>query len=343
MSIEIHATLGPTSFDDAVICDLLVSGASVIRLNLSHCPREGLPALIARVRQHSQATNCPVRIGADIRGRKLRVGPLTGGLAVLEAGQSFDLVCVAEGEELPGDDQTAWVSHPLLATAVPLGSDVLLDDGAIRLHVLKTHGNRIECRILVGGVLPERSGINVPAVPLSLPPLTTKDLADLDVIAQLPVDFLYLSYVESGEDIIRLREVLTQRDCDLPVVAKIERQVAVAHLKEIAQSADAICLARGDLGVEVPLADIPFVQRSAVEQTHAAGKPFILAGEVLYAMVGRQIPARAELTDVAVAVEQGVDGFILSDETAVGVAPAVAVRTLRGLIDATSRRLQRGS
>jgi pyruvate kinase len=227
----------------------------------------------------------------------------------------------------------------LLAGAVPAGADILLDDGAIRLRAMGIYDNRIVCRILVGGALPERSGLNVPAVPLTLPSLTAKDLADLDVITQLPVDFVYLSYVESEADVIRLHAALAERGCDLPVVAKVERQVAVAHLAEIAAAADAICLARGDLGVEVPLADIPFVQRAAVAQTHAAGKPFILAGEVLYAMIGRQIPARAELTDVAAAIEQGVDGFILSDETTIGVAPAVAVRTLHGLIDAISRRL----
>ena len=189
--------------------------------------------------------------------------------------------------------------------------------------------------------MPERSGLNVPAVPLALPALTAKDMRDLDVISRLPVDFVYLSYVESDVDIIRLREALAARGRDLPIVAKVERQIAVQRLPEIAAAADAICLARGDLGVEVPLADIPFVQRTAVTQTHAAGKPFILAGEVLYAMIGRQIPARAELTDVAMAVEQGVDGFILSDETAVGIAPAVAVHTLQSLIEAITARLGR--
>jgi len=215
----------------------------------------------------------------------------------------------------------------------------LLDDGALRLSVVAAQSNRIACRICLGRVLPERSGLNVPAVPLALPALTAKDLSDLDAIGRLPVDFVYLSYVESAADIAHLREALIARRLDLPIVAKVDRQVAVQRLPEIAAAADAICLARGDLGVEVALADIPFVQRAAVAQTHAAGKPFILAGEVLYAMVGRQIPACAELTDVVTAVEQGVHGFILSDETAVGVAPAVAVRTLRSLIEAITARL----
>jgi pyruvate kinase len=341
MSIEIHATLGPASFDDAVIRSLLLAGASVIRLNLSHGTRESLPGLVDRVRRLSLEASHPIRIGLDIRGRKLRIGPLAGGQAILVAGHAYDLVCVNEGEELVGDDRAAWVNHPLLAHGLRAGVDILLDDGALRLSVVAAAGNRISCRICVGGVLPERSGLNVPAVPLTLPALTAKDLGDLDVISRLPVDFVYLSYVESGADIAALREALAARGCPVPIVAKVERRVAVQRLPEIAMAADAICLARGDLGVEVPLADIPFVQRAAIAQTHAAGKPFILAGEVLYAMIGRQIPARAELTDVATAVEQGVDGFILSDETAVGVAPAVAVHTLKSLIEAITTRLGR--
>jgi pyruvate kinase len=341
MPIEIHATLGPASFDDAVIRSLLMAGASAIRLNLSHCDRDSLPGLVDRIRRHSLEVNRSVRIGPDIRGRKLRIGPLVGGQATLVAGRDYDLVCVDEGEELLGDDRAAWVNHPLLAHDLPAGADILLDDGALHLSVVEAQGNHIACRICVGGALPERSGLNVPSVPLALPALTTKDMRDLDVISRLPVDFVYLSYVESGADIAALREALAARGRDLPIVAKVERHVAVQRLPEIAAVADAICLARGDLGVEVPLADIPFVQRAAVAQTHAAGKPFILAGEVLYAMIGRQMPARAELTDVAIAVEQGVDAFILSDETAIGVAPAVAVRTLQTLIDAITARLSR--
>jgi len=341
MSIQIHATLGPASFSPGQIEDLILAGADVLRLNLSHCRPDDLPHWVNLIRQISRSVGRTVNIAADIRGRKLRLGPLAAEPVLLTTSQAIVLHGVSDGQELIGDQHAVWVNHPLLATSVVPGQVILLDDGALRLRVTHIQDHEVTCRVEVGGPLPGRSGLNLPGAPSDLPAISPKDRTDLDVIARLGVDSVYLSYVESGQDIALLRHALEERGSLASIIAKVERSAALPCLGDIAAAADAVCLARGDLGVEIPLADIPFVQRQAVARTHAAHKPFILAGEVLYSMVSRQIPARAELTDVAIALEQGVDGFILSDETAVGIAPGVAVRTLVSLIAGMTRHLAR--
>lgn len=343
MSIQIHVTLGPASSTDRTIEQLLRAGADVFRINLSHCSPEGLPPLVERIRFLEQKLSKPVRIMPDIRGRKLRLGPFHSDEVMLAAGQEYTLHGVREGEELPGNAREAWVNHPRLAAKVEPGATILLDDGALRLKAEAAEANDVLCRVEIGGPLPARSGLNIPGIPSDLPPIGPKDLKDLDVIARLPVDGVYLSHVEWASDIDVLRQALGERNRSLPVVAKVERRLAVENLDSIIAAADAICLARGDLGVEAPLGDIPSIQRRAAAQTHAAGKPFILAGELFYSLVTRQTPARAELTDLFVALEQGADGFILSDETAVGIDPVNAVQTLTALIREMSAHLSRNS
>lgn len=338
--MQIHATLGPASLGASGVEDLIAAGADVIRLNLSHTRVADLPALVRRVHDASRSIERPVRIAADVRGRKLRIGPLLDEEVTLRAQQRYELICAPEETQQTGDAHRAWVNHPSLARGISTGASILLDDGALALRVESIVGDRIRCIVETGGLLPQRSGVNVPGRQLQVPALTPKDLADLDALAPLGIDELYMSYVESAQDIAQLRAACSSRSHmkALPIVAKIERAVALDHVEAIAVAADAVCLARGDLGVEIPLADIPFVQRRVVQQTHAAGRPFILAGEILYSLVTRHVPTRAELTDVAAAVEQDVDGYILSDETAIGVAPATAVRTLRALVTSMQQR-----
>jgi len=332
LPIQIHVTLGPASSSPHTIEQLIEAGADVFRLNLSHCSPAELHSLVGLVRAVAHRLAKPVQIAADIRGRKLRLGPFDDQEVTLVAGQEYILHAAEEGAELPGDARQAWVNHPRLVDRLRPGAAILLDDGALRLRVEAVGQADVTCRVEVGGPLPARSGLNIPGVPSDLPPLGRKDFNDLDAIANLPVDAVYLSHVEWADDICLLRQALKERNRPLPIIAKVERRLAIEHLASIIAEADAICLARGDLGVEVPLAEIPLIQRRAVAETHAAGKPFILAGELFYSLVSRQTPARAELTDLFIALEQGVDGFILSDETAIGVAPVNAVQMLRGLI-----------
>jgi len=339
MPIEIHATLGPASSERCIIEELLRAGTDVFRLNLSHCQTGTLPELVKLIRKVSQEIRKPVQIAPDIRGRKVRLGPFDKDPISLATGQNYVLYGVVEGQELPGDEHGAWVNDPLLPSKVTLNTPILLDDGALRLRVRVVESHAVICQVEVGGPLPARSGLNIPGVPFDLPPLGFKDLEDLDAISKLGIDAVYLSYVETANDIRILRDALCDRNCPVPIIAKIERRVALTNLDDITATADAICFARGDLGADVPVADLPFIQRQAVAHTHAAGKPFILAGEILYSLISRQIPARAELTDVATALQQRVDGFILSDETAIGIAPVEAVRTLTSLIDGMNRHL----
>ena len=334
MKAQIHFTLGPALLGNpSELEQVIIAGSDACRINLSHTHVAELPELFSQVLRAALATRRSVRTGADLRGRKLRIGPLPTGTIQLCSGQSFDLIPVASDQEAPGGTKRASVNCPTLGEIVAPGDPVLLDDGAISLRVEHATTNQVRCLVEVGGELPERSGFNLPTRRLRLPALTAKDETDLDALAHLQPDFVYLSYVETAEDIFELRQSLTHRNLKIPIVAKIERAVALDHVEEIAAVSDALCLARGDLGVEVALARLPYVQRQVVSAARQSQTPVLLAGEVLLTLVGRNVPSRAEATDVFVATEQGVAGFVLSDETAVGHNPAGAVRWLRRMTD----------
>ncbi|NOZ26634.1 MAG: hypothetical protein GXP39_01090 [Chloroflexi bacterium] len=334
MNPEIHFTLGPTSWPPTTLRAVLEAGAHTCRVNLSHMQPDQLEAWFAHVRGVAAEIGKSIRIGADVRGRKLRIGPLPDGRITLTVGQTFTLIPVGTSEEAPGGDGHASVNCPALGEIARPGDLILLDDGALRLRVKAAQNGSVECIVEIGGSLPERSGVNLPGRRITLPSLTAKDRQDLDALAPLRPDCVYLSYVETAADIALLRHELAQRGLHVPIIAKIERAVALAHIEEIAAAADALCLARGDLGVEVPLPQIPRVQRQVAQAAREAQTPVLLAGEVLYSMIDRHIPYRAEVTDVAVALEQGYAGFILSDETAMGCDPPGAVRWIQRIASA---------
>jgi pyruvate kinase len=343
MALQIHATLGPSSWQYQALQGLITAGTDVFRINLSHYDVTQLPGLILSIRRAGQDVGCPVAVGTDLRGRKLRLGTFPGGSVYLRTGQQFTLVPVGANSEGPGTVEEATVNCPALPRVVRPGTSILLDDGALRLLVQRVEMGKVQCTVEVGGPLPQRSGVNLPGHTILSPALTGKDLNDLDALARLGpapagVDLVYLSYVETKDDLRLLRQELAARELKLPVVAKIERAAALGHLYSIAAEADVVCLARGDLGVEIPLPELPYAQREALVAAQRSGKPFLLAGEVLHSLTERQTPFRGELTDVVVAVEQGVSGFILSDETAVGVDPVNAVQTLRQLITRARRQ-----
>ena len=337
MKAQIHFTLGPSLLGSpSALEDVIIAGSDACRINLSHTRVAELPDLFSQVRRAALATGRSVRTGADLRGRKLRIGPLSTGTIQLDPGQSFDLIPVASDLESPGNIQRASVNCPTLGEIVAPGDLVLLDDGAISMRVENARADQVQCVVEIGGELPERSGFNLPTRRIRLPAITAKDESDLDALAHLQPDFVYLSYVEAAEDILELRQSLTRRKLKIPIVAKIERAVALDHLEEIAAVSDALCIARGDLGVEVQLARLPYVQRQIVSAARQSQTPVFLAGEVLLTLVGRSVPSRAEATDVFVATEQGVAGFVLSDETAVGWNPTGAVQWLRRMTDEAS-------
>ncbi len=340
-ALDIHFTLGPASWPEPVLHAILAAGATACRINLSHTQPEQLATWFAHVRRAAEVSGRALAIGADVRGRKLRIGPLPGGQIMLTVGQRLTLIPVGVAEERPGDGDWVSVNCPTLGQIARAGDRVLLDDGALRLRVEETQTDAVRCIVEVGGPLPERSGCNLPGRALQLPPLTPKDAADLDALATLHPDFVYFSYVEDDSDISALRAELAQRGLHIPIIAKIERAVAVANAAAIARVADGLCLARGDLGVEVSLPQLPAVQRYIAAMASALGTPLLLAGEVLFSLVTRRIPFRAEATDIAVAVEQGWTGFILSDETAIGCDPPGAVRWLHAIAEEARKEKKR--
>lgn len=330
---HLHLTLGPSLADDSVLAATVAAGATACRINLSHCLVDDLAGSFGRIRAAYGKCGTELPIGADLRGRKLRIGALPGGAIEIAAGSVLRLLPVAVDAERLGSGDSASVNYPGLGTAVLPDDAILLDDGMLRLRVESATADEVRCLVEQGGQLPERSGLAIPGRPTALPALTEKDLVDLDALALVRPDFVYLSYCETAADIELLRAELAHRDLAIPIIAKIERAVALDHIAELVAAADGICLARGDLGVELPLVELPAAQRLVMAAARSAGKPALLAGEVLYSMVNnRARPTRAEVTDVMVALEQGAGGFVLSDETAVGRWPVASVSWLRSFI-----------
>ncbi|MBF0519546.1 MAG: hypothetical protein HQK92_07480 [Nitrospirae bacterium] len=323
-TLQIHATIGPVSKDKDTLRDLINAGVTVFRLNMSYVEKGEMAGLVNSIRGVSSS----VKTGADIKGRKLRIGPIEAPI-MLSAGDRLKLIPSAG--EFMGGSSGVCVYYPQLAQFITAGSRILLDDGAITLTVSEITDNEIICTAIKGGRLTSRAGVNLPGIALGLPPLTDKDRADLSEIAASGIDMLYFSYVETKEDIMALREAAKAVGLDVPIVSKVETVYAVKNITEICRHSDAICIARGDLGVEVPHAALPFVVRDITTAAKSAGKPVLLAGEVMYSLVSREVPFRAELTDVVVAVESGVDGFILSDETAIGINPVTAINYITSI------------
>ncbi|MBF0554387.1 MAG: hypothetical protein HQK96_07465 [Nitrospirae bacterium] len=328
--MEIHVTAGPACLTEPRLSELLTAGVTSVRLNMSYVNEETLDSTISRIRQIAPH----VKIGADIRGRKLRIGSVPNDKVALKAGQVFRLYAAPDTNKYAkaGAEDYAYVSYPAIASKVNTGAVILLDDGAITLTVTKIKDGEIICSVETDAELTSGCGVNTPGCPIELPPLSAKDYGDIERLSKLSIDFVYLSYVERASDIIILKETLRRYNMKDTVIAKVELAEAVKNLEEICAASDAICIARGDLGVEVDLPKIPYVQRHIVKTVKQSGRPVLLAGEVMLSLVNRYKPFRAELTDVITALEQGVDGFILSDETAIGVDPANAVRHLQALI-----------
>lgn len=332
MKIQIHATLGPASWQGLSLEKLLNSEITAVRINMSHMDKEKLLPLFERIR-----TLAPhVALGADIRGRKLRIGPVPYGSVTLTEGEKFTLFPM-EDEEM-GTRHSASVNYPAMAEVLKAKDEILLDDGILHLIVEKSDSNEVVCRVTRGGKLTDRCGVNTPNRQLNLSALTPKDYQDLDFLNTIPLDLVYLSFAETGDDIMLLRNAMKERAMNQPIIAKIETQVAVNNLEDLIDASDGLCMARGDMGVEIPMEELPYVQRSIIASAKRRGKPILLAGEVLYSLINRHEPYRAELMDIVTAVEQGVSGFILSDETAIGVDPVNAITVLATLIKEAEKR-----
>jgi pyruvate kinase len=314
---KIVATLGPATDSAEMIGKLIDAGMNVARLNMSHSSHEWVRRIVATIRDAAKSRKLSVGIMMDTQGPAIRTGDLPAALD-LKPGQKFTLTVRGErSEELHSVD----VNYENFVNDIQVGDVVLLDNGALRMKVLAKSGNKVECEVLTEGKLGSRRHINLPGVRVSLPALTAKDFADVELGLELGVDFIALSFVREAKDLQQLRAFCARSKHKPLIIAKIEDQQAVKNLAEIVQEADAIMVARGDLGIEVPYEELPIIQRKAVKTCLRVGRPVIVATHMLESMIENPMPTRAEITDVANAVFEQADAIMLSGETTVGKYP----------------------
>jgi pyruvate kinase len=322
---KIVATLGPASSSTERIRALFEAGADVFRLNFSHGKQADHKERYTYVRELERETGRPIGVLMDLQGPKLRVGSLQGGRVTLRTGQSFRLDL---GQDI-GNETRAPLRHPEIFAALAPEAELLLDDGKLRLKVVHCGPSFAECEVLVGGELSDRKGVNVPGVVLPISSLTEKDRSDLQFGLDLGVDWVGLSFVQRPEDIAEARKLIAGR---ASVLAKLEKPAAIERLEEIVELVDAVMVARGDLGVELPPEDVPSLQRQIVRVCRFAGRPVVIATQMLESMIHAPTPTRAEASDVATAVYEGADAVMLSAETASGEYPVEAVTMMDRIV-----------
>lgn len=327
---KIVATLGPASSSWQVIADLFQAGVDVFRLNFSHGSHDDHRANFDIIRQLERETGRPIAVLMDLQGPKLRVGTFKDGPVTLVAGDSFRL----DRADVPGDAARATLPHREIYQAIAPGTGLLLDDGHIRLTVRDCGPDFADCEILTGGVLSDRKGVNVPGVVLPLSPLTAKDQKDLQFGLGLGIDWCGLSFVQRPEDIAEARKLIAGRAA---IIAKLEKPAAIDRLEEIVELSDAIMVARGDLGVEMLPEDVPVVQKRIIRACRQAGKPVVVATQMLESMIDAPTPTRAEVSDVATAVYDGADAVMLSGETAMGKYPVETAAMMNRIIERVER------
>ncbi len=334
---KILATLGPSSRNPKVIEALLAAGVDGVRVNMSHGTQDEKADDIKMARAAAEKMNRPLAVLVDLAGPKIRTGALRNHQPVtLEANQQFTITT----QEIEGDNTRVSTNYAGMPRDVPLGARVLLDDGAIELRVESADEPEIVTRVINGALLGERKGINLPGISLPIPSLTEKDRQDLKWAAQQRTDYIALSFVRSGADCVEAKRSIDAAGSRAPLVAKIEKAEAVAHLDEIIAAADGVMVARGDLGVETGVELVPVYQKQIIEQANAAGKLVITATQMLQSMVTNPRPTRAEATDVANAVWDGSDCVMLSGETATGEYPVAAVATMARIIETAETRTE---
>jgi pyruvate kinase len=327
---KIVATLGPASNEYATIKALFEAGADVFRFNFSHGSQADHKARHDIVRAIEKELGRPIAILADLQGPKLRIGQFGEGKVTLRAGAEFQL----DQAPAPGSAARVCLPHPELFAAVGAGQWLLLDDGRIRLQVLANEAGVIRTRVVNGGVLSDRKGVNVPDAVLPIPALTAKDKADLEFALGLGVDWVALSFVQLPEDVVQAKELIQGR---AGVMSKLEKPAALDRLEEIVNVSDAVMVARGDLGVELPPERVPGVQKRIVRMCRKHGKPVVVATQMLESMVAAPVPTRAEASDVANAVYEGADAVMLSAESASGAYPVHAVSIMNRIISEVER------
>ncbi|WP_031513534.1 pyruvate kinase [Desulfofalx alkaliphila] len=321
---KIVCTIGPASEDLETLKKMMLAGMNVARMNFSHGNHEDHGRRIALVRQAAEELGKNVAIMLDTKGPEIRLGTFAQEPILLRAGDSFTLTT----EEIEGDNSRVSVTYKELPDDVSVGGKILVADGLIELEVEEISGPEVRCRVINGGELKSRKGVNLPGIRVNLPSITDKDIADILFGAEQGVDFIAASFIRKPADVLAIRDILEECQADIHIISKIESREAVDNIAEILKVSDGIMVARGDLGVEIPAEDVPMIQKMLIEQANKVGKPVITATQMLESMTHNPRPTRAEASDVANAILDGTDAIMLSGESAAGKYPVEAVETM---------------
>ena len=323
---KIVATLGPASGSPEMIAKLFEAGADVFRINMSHTTHERMRELVGSIRALESQYGRPIGILIDLQGPKLRVGSFVDDAVTLERGATF----ILDADPTLGDASRVHLPHPEILAALAVGDTLLLDDGKVRLTATETSENRAMTRVEVGGRLSNRKGVSLPDTTVSFSALTPKDRSDLEAALNTGVDWIALSFIQRADDIAEAKKITRGRAA---VMAKIEKPQAVTRLSEILDVADGLMVARGDLGVEMPLEKVPAIQKQLTRAARKSGKPVVVATQMLESMISNPVPTRAEVSDVATAIYEGADAVMLSAESASGQFPLEAVATMNRIAE----------
>ena len=329
---KIVCTLGPATASERRIKELVYAGMDVARLNMSHGTHEDHAEAYRLVRQAADASGHGVGVLADLQGPKIRLETFADGPVQLTRGMTWTITT----REVEGNAEICGTTYKGLADDVEAGDPILLDDGKVRLRVTEVKdGTDVVCEVLVGGKVSDHKGINLPGVAVSVPALSEKDIDDLRFALHLTVDFIALSFVRSAADVEDVRRVMREENITLPVIAKIEKPQAIQNLDEVIAAFDGFMVARGDLGVECAMEEVPFLQKTIIDKARLNAKPVIVATQMLESMISSPSPTRAEASDVANAILDGADAVMLSGETSVGEYPIHTVETMARIVMAT--------
>ncbi|CAN5311920.1 pyruvate kinase [soil metagenome] len=328
--IKIVATLGPVSSDSPMIRKLFEAGADVFRINMSHTSHDKMRELVKAIRNVESSYGRPIGILVDLQGPKLRVGSFADGGVQLRNGENFTL----DSDKTPGDNTRVQLPHPEILAALRPGHALLIDDGKLRLIAEETSPDRAVCRVVIGGRISDRKGVSLPDTDLPISVMTPKDRADLEAALETGIDWVALSFVQRADDVIEAKRLIRGR---ASVMSKIEKPQAIDRLAEILEVSDALMVARGDLGVELPLERVPSLQKQMTRMARKAGKPVVVATQMLESMIQSPVPTRAEVSDVATAVYEGADAIMLSAESAAGKFPVEAVATMNRIGEEVER------
>ena len=328
--IKILATLGPASSDSASIRKLFEAGADIFRINMSHTPHDKMRELVATIRNVESSYGRPIGILVDLQGPKLRLGTFAEGSVTLNNGEMITL----DSDPTPGDKTRVCLPHPEILQALRPGHALLIDDGKLRLIAEETTPDSARVRVVTGGKMSDRKGVSLPDTDLPMSAMTAKDRADLEAAIETGIDWVALSFVQRPDDVIETKKLVRGR---ASVMSKIEKPQAIDRLAEIMEVSDAIMVARGDLGVEMPAERVPGLQKQMTRMARKAGKPVVIATQMLESMIGSPVPTRAEVSDVATAVFEGADAIMLSAESAAGKYPVEAVMTMNRIGEEVER------